>query len=416
MLMSFIFIVGYVAITLESKIKVNKAAIALLLAVFCWGINFSGSFPDERALHNLVEHLGEISQVIIFLLGAMTIVELIDAHNGFKIITSLIRTNDKTKLFWIVSIITFFLSALLDNLTTSIIMVVLVRRLIQERNERLIFVSIVIIAANAGGAWSPMGDITTTMLWIGDRVTTGKMIKFLLIPSLISMLVPLICLSRNITKGMTTVSEHPKNDIKIRGAKRVLYFGITTLICVPILKAFLGIPPYMGIMLGLGVMWVLTDLMNKEEWNLSVPHVLTKIDISSILFFLGILLTVAAVETAGILDKIALWMDTYLIITDVIVVTMGLMSSVIDNVPLTAAAMSMYDLSLYPVDSKFWEMMVYCVGTGGSILIIGSAAGVVVMGMEKISFTWYLKKISFPAFVGYLAGVVSFLVLYKFIS
>ena len=416
-LMVLIFVIGYIIITLEHKFKVNKAAIALLMAVFCWGFNFIENFPpDEASLHRLIEHLGEISQVIIFLIGAMTIVALIEAHHGFRIIANFIRTKNKIKIFWSISIITFFLSAVLDNLTTSIIMVTLTRQLIDDRNDRMFFSAMVIIAANAGGAWTPIGDVTTTMLWIGGRVTTSHLMKLLLIPSLISTLIPLLYLSRYIKNDSIVFSQ--KSDEasqRVRNAKKVFFLGIAALISVPILKALLGMPPYMGIMAGLGVMWVITDLINHEQHHLRVPHILTKIDISSVLFFLGILLAVAALETAGILNHLALWMDTHFKDTGIIVSFMGLISSIIDNVPLTAAAMGMYGLNVYPVDSKFWQMIAYCVGTGGSILIIGSAAGVVVMGMEKITFGWYLKKISLPVLIGYFLGIGSFLMIYHVI-
>lgn len=409
-----IFVIGFIAITVEHRIKINKAAIALLMGTLCWGVNFIGYFPDEIALHHLIEHLGEISQVVIFLIGSMTIVELIDTHHGFRVITNFMQVRSSRKLFGLITIITFFLSAVINNLTVAILMIAVIRKLIDSREERLVFSGMIIIAANAGGVWTPMGDVTTTMLWIGNRVTTGKMIQLLLLPSLISVVVPFLWLLKSIPNDRTSSLES-NVDTRIPGSKRVLVFGIASLLSVPILKAFLGMPPYMGMMLGLGVMWVLTDLLNKKRPDLNVTHVLTKIDISSILFFLGILLAVAAMETSGILEDLSIWMATYLKNTEIIVIFMGIMSSIIDNVPLTAAAMGMYDLSVYAIDSKFWEMMVYSVGTGGSLLIIGSAAGVIVMGMEKISFVWYLKKISFPVLIGYFLGILSFLMIYSFI-
>lgn len=415
MLSVLIFVIGFIAITLEHKIKINKAAIALLMGTLCWGINFIGHLPNEMDLHHVLEHLGEISQVILFLIGSMTIVELIDAHHGFKVISHFMRIRSPRKLFGLVTLITFFLSAVINNLTVVILMITVLRKLIDDRKERMIFAGMIIVAANAGGVWTPMGDVTTTMLWIGNRVTTGRMIEFLLLPSLVSVLIPFFWLLKDIPKENNSAIQFD-DDIKIHGAKRVLFLGIASLISVPILKAFLGMPPYMGMMFGLGIMWVLTDLLNKKRHDLNVTHALTKIDISSILFFLGVLLAVAAMETSGILEKLAVWMDTYLRGAEIIVIFMGMVSSIVDNVPLTAAAMGMYDLSIYPVDSKFWEMMVYCVGTGGSILIIGSAAGVVVMGMEKLSFGWYLKKVSFPALIGYFAGIAAFLAFYKLMT
>ena len=417
-LMVLTFAIGYIAISLENKIKVNKAAIALLVAVFCWIFNFIEHFPaDEASLHRLIEHLGEISQVIFFLMGAMTIVELIDSHGGFKIITGFIRTRDKRKLLWVVSIITFFLSSVLDNLTTSIVMVSLLRRLVHDRDDRMIFAGMVIIAANAGGAWSPIGDVTTTMLWIGGQVTTGKLMKLLIIPSLVSLFIPLLYFSFSIKQGAYPDSPQGTDSPAQYGAKRVFSLGIGSLIFVPIFRAVTNLPPFMGVLLGLGIMWVLTDLIHYQKRDhLKVPSILTRIDFSSVLFFLGILLAVAALETAGILGSLALRMDHYFNNKDVIATVLGLLSSIIDNVPLTAATMGMYPLSSYPADSKLWEMIAYSVGTGGSILIIGSAAGVVVMGMEKISFGWYLKKVSLPVLIGYFLGIGSFLLIYRVIN
>ena len=416
-LMILIFVFGYIAIALENKIRVNKAAIALLVAVFCWGFNFIENFPpDEASLHRLIEHLGEISQVIFFLMGAMTIVELIDSHGGFKIITDFIRTKDKRKLLWVISIITFFLSSVLDNLTTSIVMVSLLRRLIPDKNDRMIFASMVIIAANAGGAWSPIGDVTTTMLWVGGQVTTGKLMKLLIIPSLVSLVVPLLYSSLSIKQGVYPDSSHSTDSLPQHGAKRVFFLGVGSLIFVPIFRAVTNLPPFMGVLLGLAIMWVLTDLIHHQKRDhLKIPSILTRVDFSSILFFLGILLAVAALETAGILGSLALRMDHYFNNKDIIATVLGLLSAIIDNVPLTAATMGMYPLSSSPTDSKFWEMIAYSVGTGGSLLIIGSAAGVVVMGMEKIGFNWYLKKISIPALIGYFSGIGSFLMIYHVI-
>ena len=417
-LMVLTFAIGYIAISLENKIKVNKAAIALLVAVFCWIFNFIEHFPaDEASLHRLIEHLGEISQVIFFLMGAMTIVELIDSHGGFKIITGFIRTRDKRKLLWVVSIITFFLSSVLDNLTTSIVMVSLLRRLVHDRDDRMIFAGMVIIAANAGGAWSPIGDVTTTMLWIGGQVTTGELIKLLIVPSLVSLFIPLLYFSFSIKQGAYPDSSHNTDSPAQHGAKRVFFLGIGSLIFVPVFRAVTNLPPFMGVLLGLGIMWVLTDLIHYQKRDhLKVPSILTRIDFSSVLFFLGILLAVAALETAGILGSLALRMDHYFNNKDIIATVLGLLSAIIDNVPLTAATMGMYSLSSYPADSKLWEMIAYSVGTGGSILIIGSAAGVVVMGMEKISFGWYLKKVSLPVLIGYFLGIGSFLLIYRVIN
>lgn len=413
-LIIFVFVMGYLAITLEHKTGVNKAAPALLAAVVCWTLNFMRAFPhDEAVMLQMNGHLADIAQIMVFLLGAMTIVKLVDSHNGFNIITDFIRTDSRRVLLWLVSFATFFISAVLDNLTTSIIMVTLLRRFLDSPKDRMIFAGMIIIAANAGGAWTPIGDVTTTMLWIGGRITSGKIMAQLFLPSLISMIVPLALFSFSVKGRLPGTTWKSENHTMAYGAKRIFALGVGALILVPILRASTGLPPYLGIMLGLGLMWVLTDLMHQKRHFLRVPHTLTVVDISSVLFFLGILLAVAALQTAGILGSLTLWMDQYIGSKDIIVFAMGIISSIIDNVPLTAALMGMYDLSGYPVDSKIWEMAAYCVGTGGSMLIIGSAAGVVVMGMEKISFSWYLKRISFPALMGYLAGAAAFLIFYR---
>ena len=419
LLMVAIFVLGYAAIIFEQKIGVNKAASALLMAVSCWSIITIQKCYEcgvvlymGIVLRSLNDHLHEIAQLVIFLLGAMTIVALIESHDGFKIVIDFIRTRRKRTLLWAVSLVTFFLSAVLDNLTTSIAMVSLVRRLVEERDDRLIFAGMVIVAANAGGIWTPIGDVTTTMLWIGGRLTTAKMMGLLFIPSLLSVAVPLCYFSLFMKKETVASFTPSENKGSVHGARRIFFLGIGALVFVPVFKAITGLPPFMGILLGLGVLWALTDLFNRQREHLKVPYVLSKVDFSSIIFLLGVLLTVAAMETAGILDRWAVWMDTYLKNKDIIVALMGLMAAVIGNVPLTAASMGMYDLSLYPVDSKLWEMIAYSVGAGGSLLVIGSAAGVVVMGMEKITFAWYLRKITLPVFIGYAAGILSFLMIY----
>lgn len=413
-LIILVFIAGYLVITLEHKTGVNKAATALLVAVVCWTLNFMRAFPhDEAVMLHMNGHLADIAQIMVFLLGAMTIVELVDSHKGFNIITDFIRTDSKRVLLWLVSFATFFISSVLDNLTTSIIMVTLLRRFLDDQKERMIFAGMIVIAANAGGAWTPIGDVTTTMLWIGGRVTSGKIMTQLLLPSLVSMVVPLAVLSFSVKGGLPGTTRKSENNPMAYGAKRIFSMGVGALVLVPVLRAATGLPPYLGIMLGLSLMWILTDLIHQERHFLRVPHILTRVDISSVLFFLGILLAVAALQAAGILGSLTLWMDRYIGSKEIIVSAMGVVSAIIDNVPLTAALMGMYDLSRYPVDSKLWEMAAYCVGTGGSMLIIGSASGVVVMGMEKIKFGWYLKRISFPALAGYLAGIFTFLTFYR---
>jgi Na+/H+ antiporter NhaD/arsenite permease-like protein len=408
--MAIVFFVGYLAIIFEHKISINKSAAALITAVLCWVLISAWYFPNvDLALVPLNEHLADISQILIFLLGAMTIVELINVYDGFRFITNFIVTKDKRTLLWGISFITFFVSALLDNMTTSIIMVLLLRRFIDDKKERFIFASMIIVAANAGGAWSPIGDVTTTMLWIDNRVSSVKLISTLILPSIISAIIPLLILSRSVNKEKISIPALSENKTSEPGAKRVLIMGVGALIFVPILRDLTGLPPYMGIILGLGIMWMLTDLIHQERHYLKVPHVLTKIDISSVLFFLGILLVVSALETIGLLGQLAQWMDVHLKNKDAILAGMGVLSSIIDNVPLTAAVMGMYDLNVYPLDAKIWEMSAYCLGTGGSLLIIGSAAGVVVMGMENIKFSTYFQKVTLPVLIGYVCGLAFFL-------
>jgi len=419
-LIIIIFIVGYAAIAFEHPLKINKAAVSLLIAALCWlFLMISGHDSPETVLQHLNEHLADVSQILFFLIGAMTIVELMDSHQGFKTITDLIKTNDKRKLLWLIGFITFFLSAILDNLTSSIVMVSLLRKLINDRNERMLFASIVIIAANAGGAWTPIGDVTTTMLWIGGQITAINIMKELIIPSLFALVVPLAFQSLFVKGELTGFDRVETNITTVEPGSRLIFFlGLGSLIFVPIFKTITHLPPYLGMLLALGFMWIVTDLMHhrhEERHHLRVHHALTKIDISSVLFFLGILLAIGSLESAGLLKSLAGMMDQAIGNKDLIVTIIGLASSIVDNVPLVAASMGMYDLATYPVDSKLWEMMAYCAGTGGSILIIGSAAGVVVMGMEKIDFIWYLKKISFTALLGYFAGVLSYLAIYALI-
>ncbi len=412
-----VFIAGYTVIVLENPLRINKAASALLTGVLCWLVlALSNPENTKETLNHLNKNLADISQILFFLIGAMTIVELIDSHGGFNTISGLIRTNNKQKLLWVICFITFFLSAVLDNLTTAIVIVSLLRKLIHEENDRLVFASMVIIAANAGGAWSPIGDVTTTMLWIGGQVTAVNIIKELFIPSIFALVIPLAYQSLFI-KGEFSGFESIESNLKPPepGAGLIFFLGLGALVFVPVFKTVTNLPPYTGMLFCLGIMWMVTDLMHhkyEQREHLRVGHALTRIDISSVLFFLGILLAIGAVEAAGLLKILAQWLDQAIGNSDLIVMLIGLASAVIDNVPLVAASIGMYDLSTYPVDSKLWEMLAYCTGTGGSILIIGSAAGVIVMGMEKIDFIWYLKKISFPALLGYFAGAIAYLVFY----
>lgn len=415
-LLIIVFIIGYAAIALEHPLKINKSGTALVLAVLCWLIYlFTGSVDSETLSGQLAHHLSGISEILFFLMGAMTIVELIDAYKGFNAVTNLIQTNNKTTLLWIICFITFFLSAILDNLTSSIVMVSLLRKLISEKKERMIFASMVIIAANSGGAWSPIGDVTTTMLWIGGQITALSIMKELILPSIVSLLIPLIYQSFFIRGKYERPVRQPAVQETEPHSLLVFLAGVGCLISVPVFKTVTHLPPYMGMLLGLGIMWILTEVLQskKEDFkHLQVTAVLQRIDLSSILFFLGILLAVAALESAGILFSAADWMDVHIANKDIIITALGIVSAIIDNVPLVAATMGMYPISDFPADHKIWEMIAYCAGTGGSLLIIGSAAGVVVMGMEKIEFGWYLRKISFTALLGYLAGVLTYLLMY----
>lgn len=406
------FVIGYIAIATEHFIHINKAATALLTGGLCWTIYILSS-PDKHLVgEQLTEHLGELSGILFFLLGAMTIVELIDAHNGFEIITRKINQTDKRKLLWIVSFITFFLSPILDNLTTTIVMVSLLRKLIKSPQERLFFAGMIVIAANAGGAWSPIGDVTTTMLWIGGQITASNIVMELFAPSLVCILVPLIILSIRLRGKIERPVEKVRTDTEVLSKRHqyiVFLSGVLILILVPLFKTITHLPPYMGILIGLGILWIITEIIHgkkddQDRHVLSVAHALRKIDTPSILFFLGILISIASLQSTGVLSELASWMNEKIGNENIIVISMGLLSSVIDNVPLVAASQGMYDLTQYPTDHYFWEFLAYSTGTGGSALIIGSAAGVAAMGMEKISFFWYLKKMSLLALSGFFAG------------
>jgi NhaD family Na+/H+ antiporter len=417
-----IFVLGYLAIAFEHPIKINKTASAILTGVLCWTVYILFSADKAPVVAELSHHLGSIAEILFFLLAAMTIVELVDAHQGFRLVTDRITTTDSRTLLWVLSLITFFLSALLDNLTTSIVMVSLLRKLVKDTEQRKFYAGMVIIAANAGGAWSPIGDVTTTMLWIGGQISAVNIIKSLLIPSLVCLIVPLVYLSfkmrgnltepANVSEGIEHVQEASQRDSNI-----MLGFGIGVLLFVPVFKTITHLPPYMGMLLGLSIVWLVSEIIHsdKDEADrkpFSVAHALAKIDTSSILFFLGILIAIGALEATHVLHDLAIYMDKVIGNLDVIVIAIGVASAIIDNVPLVAATMGMYDVSSFPADSKLWEFLAYCAGTGGSILIIGSAAGVAVMGMEKIDFVWYLKKISLIAMLGYFAGVGTYLLLF----
>lgn len=413
-----IFILGYAAIALEHPIKINKAASALVTAALCWSVYALFSDNGHGASEYLTGHLGEVSGILFFLMGAMTIVELIDAHDGFFIITSRIKTTDKKKLVWLIAFITFFLSAALDNLTTTIVLVSLLRKIIPNKEDRLMFAALVIISANAGGAWSPIGDVTTTMLWIGGQITADSIIIQTILPSLVCMILPAALISWQMKGNLKPGDLIQEEDINFNTSsfKRNLVFGIgiASLMFVPVFKTVTHLPPYMGMLFGLGVMWIITELIHserdeQEKGILSVNHALRKIDTPSVLFFLGILLSIGALQATGVLTSVATLLNEKIGNITAITLIIGLLSAVVDNVPLVAAAQGMYSLTDFPTGHFFWEFLAYCAGTGGSALIIGSAAGVAAMGIEKIDFIWYLKKVSWLALVGYFAGAAVFI-------
>ncbi|PIF02036.1 MAG: sodium:proton antiporter [Draconibacterium sp.] len=463
-LMVVVFVLGYIAIALEHPLKVDKAASALVLGVLVWTIyilavpsilglghstaweeflhgslltDYLKKFPDATLIeqmkyfvvdNQIIEHLGDISEILFFLLGAMTIVETIDQHRGFKIITDKITTTNKVKLLWIMGVLTFFMSALLDNLTTTIVMVALLRKLIADKKSRWFFASMIVVAANAGGAWSPIGDVTTIMLWIGKQVTAGNIIAKVIVPSIFNMLFPLIIVSLYM-KGEV---QRPKlseadqaNFTTPFEQKLMLAMGVGALLFVPIFKTLTHLPPYMGMLFGLGVLWITTEIMHRnkkyeDKRKLSIVGILQRVDVPTILFFLGILSAVAALQSAGHLHLLAGFLDKHIHNIYGINTAIGILSAIVDNVPLTAGAMGMYPvvtdamvqasiepeyMSHFVQDGAFWELLAYAAGTGGSMLIIGSAAGVAAMGLEKIDFIWYMKKITWLAFIGYIGGI-----------
>ncbi|XCF04756.1 sodium:proton antiporter NhaD [Tamlana crocina] len=424
------FVLGYLAIALEHYIRINKTATALLLGVVCWTLLVFGSYsifpnmgstePGDFLTEALLGHIGEISEILFFLLGAMTIVELMDAHQGFSIITDKIKMKKKSHLLWALAMITFFLSALLDNLTTSIVMAAVLKKIIKNKDDLWLFASMMIISANAGGAWSPIGDVTTIMLWIGGQITAGNIISQIFLPSLVAALVPLIIFSFWL-KG--TIQKEIKNTkhTEIHGVsdfeKYIVFFtGIAVLLFVPVFKTITHLPPFMGVLFGLSIVWILTEIIHKKKEEehrkaLSITSIIQRIDTPSILFFLGILMAVAALQTGGHLTELSGMLDANFKSIYVINGLIGILSSIIDNVPMVAGAMGMYSTDVYQIDSEFWELLAYCAGTGGSILIIGSAAGVAIMGIFKIDFIWYLKRISLVAFLGYIFGILTFMVL-----
>ena len=409
------FIIGYAVITLENSFKINKAAIALVTGVLCW-VFYIFSVPDiHSASHTLLTQVGDIAGILFFLLGAMTIVELIDAHNGFDIITRKVTTSNKRKLLWIISILTFLLSALLDNLTTTIVMITLIRKLISDKDTRLFFAGMIIISANAGGAFSPIGDVTTTMLWIGGQITPLQIIGKLFLPSLACLLIPLLVLNFYVKGTIIRPEDKTVYTSKNKKEQQLIFFaGLVCLIFVPVFKSITHLPPFMGMLMALGIMWIITELIHKskndeDKDSLSVAYALQKIDTPSILFFLGILIAIGALQASGQLSQLSAWLTSNIKTDTSLTSSIGLLSAVIDNVPLVAASQNMFSMQQYPTDHFFWELLAYCTGTGGSILIIGSAAGVAAMGMEKIGFFWYLKRFSLLALLGYFAGILTYL-------
>tara|TARA_R110001583_G_scaffold169301_1_gene322165 strand:+ start:12154 stop:13506 length:1353 start_codon:yes stop_codon:yes gene_type:complete len=437
---SLIFCLGYLAIVLEHNINIDKTASAILTAILCWTVYivFSANLVDVSNLpawfteqhlgktvpelavawvgeHQLLEFLGEIASILFFLLGAMTIVEFVDAYGGFSIITRRINATSTVKLLWIIGLLAFFLSAALDNLTTTIVMISLIRKLIHEQGERLFFAGIIVIAANAGGAWSPIGDVTTTMLWIGGQITTLNIIESLFIPSLVCIVVPLLFLTFRLhgKQISSVVMDTSGEGAVVSDLHRNIIFcvGICGLLFVPIFKTLTHLPPFMGMLLSLSILWIVSELMHDDrqqalDSELHIISILKRIDTPSVLFFLGILLAVGALDGVGLLDMLAHQLDQSIGNIDAIVFLIGLLSAVVDNVPLVAATMGMYDLATYPTDSSTWQFLAFAAGTGGSCLIIGSAAGVAAMGMERINFFWYLKNISPLAVLGYVAGAI----------
>ncbi len=455
-LVIIVFVLGYLAIALEHPLKINKTASALLTGVICWtlfvlaepsaSVTESKSYTSfldvlkielgekftnlsatdlyhEFVTFSLSEHLSDIAQILFFLMGAMTIVELVDAHHGFRFITDRIKTKNPKTLLWIICWVTFFLSAVLDNLTTTIVMLSLVRKLIPNKDMRLFFAGMIVIAANAGGAWTPIGDVTTTMLWIGGQISTGNIMVTLFLPSVACMLIPLLYLNFTLKGTLGETHEHhtKNHDTEVNSGRLMLILGVSALIFVPVFKTITHMPPYMGMLLGLGVLWVVSELINPEldeavKKNYTAAGALARIDVPSVLFFLGILMAVGALESMQALHHLAAWLDKTVGDQRIIVTLIGLLSAVVDNVPLVAASMGMYNLDVFYMDHMVWEYLAYCAGTGGSILIIGSAAGVAAMGIEKIDFIWYLKRISLLAMMGYFAGAIVYLIIQPYLA
>ncbi|MDZ7880558.1 MAG: sodium:proton antiporter NhaD [Saprospiraceae bacterium] len=415
-----VFILGYAAIIFEHTIKINKTASALVTGIGCWTLYALSGAPIQTVEHQLIETFSNAAQILFFLLGAMALVEIIDAHDGFDVLIARIKTRKKVSLLWIIGLVSFFLSAVLDNLTTTIVMISFIRKLVNDREERLLLVGIIVISANAGGAWSPIGDVTTTMLWIGGQVTTGRLIQHVFLPSFACLIVPLVLVSRQFKGNLEPMeinidpSVYRVETLTEKHKFIVFLLGIGGLIFVPIFKTWTHLPPFMGMLLSLGIVWIVTELMHAEKDEeekdaLSVKRALERTDTPSILFFVGILLAVGVLETTGILRGCAEFLSNSIGNQSVIAIIIGAISAIVDNVPLVAASMGMYETTQFPQDDVFWHFIAYCAGTGGSMLIIGSAAGVTAMGMEKIEFFWYLKRVGWLAAMGYFAGCAVFI-------
>lgn len=407
-----IFLLGYLAITLEHLIKINKAAVALGMAIICWAIYFIAHKANlDISLNHLFKHFIDVAQIALFLIGAMTIVEIVDSHQGFKLITDRLRFKSKRVFLWATTLMTFFLSAILDNLTTTIIMVSLFKNLIPNREDRLLFGGMAVLAANIGGSWSPIGDITTTMLWMQGLISTTGVIKALLFPCLVAICAALIYPTIKYKGEFVFAEQANGHNPHNKHGTLVLGLGAGALASVPLFKALTGLPPFMGILLGVALLWIVTDLLHSDSESrehLKVPHALSRIDLSSVLFFIGILLAVGALESQGLLQKFAIQLNHIFTNQWLLTSMFGPVSAVIDNVPLVASAIHMYSIEQYPTDSIFWNLIAYCAGIGGNILIIGSAAGVVFMGLEKVDFFWYLKKITPIALFSYCAGIACY--------
>lgn len=414
-----VFVVGYAAITLEHPLKINKSASALVAAGLLWTIYAVCADSVDTVALEIRESVTSTASIVFFLLGAMTIVEVIDAHDGFNVITKKIRTSSIASLMWTIGCITFVLSAILDNLTTTIVMVSLIRKLVAARDDRLLLASLVVIAANSGGAWSPIGDVTTTMLWIGGQITSLAIIKSVLPAALVSFIVP-TAIAAFLARGRTIDCDGRLHADDAGGASDfernfIFGLGIAILVMVPAFKVITGLPAFLGMLFGVGILWMSGDLIHRHKADESkqtytLAHALSRVDMSSIVFFIGILLAVAVLEHTHVLASLAQWLDRTVGRQELIVLIIGVASAIVDNVPLVAASMGMYSLSAYPTDHFLWQFLAYCAGTGGSLLIIGSAAGVAAMGIEKIDFIWYLRKITWLAAIGYFAGAAAYLI------